>query len=72
LVARITDKNIPFGGSWTYDLEPSGEGTKLTITENGEVYSPAFRFMSKYLFGHTKTIVTYLNQLEKHVAKGGN
>ncbi len=41
LVRRIADKNLPFGGSWTYEVEPVAGGAALRITENGEVYNPA-------------------------------
>ena len=27
VVSRITDKSLPFGGSWTYELTPAGGGT---------------------------------------------
>jgi len=67
LVTRIADRSLPFGGSWTYVLTPSGTGTQLTITENGEVYNPLFRFMSRFVFGHTATIETYLRDLQRHL-----
>ena len=62
-VAYIADKGLPFGGSWDYRIEPEGTGSKLTITENGEVYNPIFRFVSRYLMGHTATIDKYLAAL---------
>ena len=67
LVTRIITPDLPFGGSWTYELTPSGEGCILTITENGEVYNPMFRFMSKYMFGHETTMKGYLEDLKKRV-----
>ena len=67
LVTRIADRSLPFGGSWTYVLTPSGTGTQLTITEHGEVYNPLFRFMSRFVFGHTATIETYLRDLQRHL-----
>lgn len=63
LVANIADKGLPFGGSWDYKLEPEGSGTRITITENGEVYNPLFRFVSRYMMGHTATIDKYLKSL---------
>ena len=65
LVTRISDKSLPFGGTWTYDLKPSSEGTELTITEDGEVYNPLFRFVSKFMIGHTATIDQYIDALKK-------
>lgn len=65
LVARITDKSLPFGGSWTYDLEPAAGGTRLTIREDGEVYNPVFRFVSQFVVGHHSTIDRYIEALQK-------
>ncbi len=64
LVTRISDPKLPFGGSWTYRLEPAGTAaTDLTITENGEVYNVIFRFMARFIFGYNKSIETYLQDL---------
>ena len=67
LVTRIADRSLPFGGSWTYDLTPSGNGTRLVITEHGEVYNPLFRFMSRFVFGHTATIERYVKDLDAYL-----
>jgi uncharacterized protein YndB with AHSA1/START domain len=66
LVTRILDTNLGYSGSWTYVFAPEGAGTRLTITEHGEVSNVIFRFLSKYAFGHTATIDTYLGSLAKH------
>jgi hypothetical protein len=66
IVTRIADKTLPFGGSWTYELSPQDGGTRLVITENGEVYNPLFRFMSRFVLGHTATIDKYLEDLGRH------
>ncbi len=63
LVTRIADPNLPFGGTWTFDIEPVEGGATLRITENGEVRPALFRFMSRYIFGHTATLETYLKHL---------
>lgn len=67
---RIDDPGQPFGGTWTYELKPEGEGTSLTITEDGEVYNPLFRFMFNFVFSKTKTLETYLAALQKRVSGG--
>ena len=36
-VTRIDDPEQPFGGTWTWELAPEGRGTKVTITERGEL-----------------------------------
>ena len=63
LVTRIADKNLPYGGSWTYEIQPESDGSSLRITENGEVYNPVFRFVSRFIMGHTATIDAGLKAL---------
>lgn len=69
IVNRIADPGLPFGGSWTYDVAPEGTGSALTITENGEVYNPLFRFVSRFVMGHTATIDQYVVDLRKRLGE---
>jgi hypothetical protein len=62
-VTAIVKKGLPFGGTWTYEFAPSGAETKLTITERGEVYNPFFRFVSRFVMGHTKSIDDFMAAL---------
>ena len=64
LVNRIADPKLPFGGSWTYEITPAASGCSLTITEDGEVYNPLFRFVSRFIMGHAATINTYFKDLQ--------
>jgi len=66
IVNRIADAKLPFGGSWTYEIAPGANGTELTITENGEVYNPLFRFVSRFIMGHTATIEKYQRDMVKY------
>ncbi len=68
LTVRIADPDLPFGGTWTYELAPEGSGTRLTITERGEVYNPFFRFMSRFVFGHTASIDRFAAALTAHLS----
>jgi hypothetical protein len=63
LVTRIASTELPFGGTWTFEIAPAEEGATLRITETGEIYSPFFRFMSRFIFGYTSTLETYLKDL---------
>jgi uncharacterized protein YndB with AHSA1/START domain len=63
LVVRIADPKLPFGGSWNYVFEPTGDGTLLHITEDGEVYNPLFRFMQRVIFGPYGTLERYQRDL---------
>lgn len=69
LVARIADTNLAFGGSWTYELKSGGsDRTTLSITEDGDVYNPIFRFVSCYLIGQSTTIEHYLDDVGKRLS----
>ncbi len=63
LVARIADPSLPYGGSWTYVIAPDGGGSRVTITEDGVVYNPVFRFVSRFVFGYHATQEEYLRAL---------
>ena len=68
LVGRIADAKLPFSGTWTYEIVPDGIGSRLTITENGEIYNPMFRFMARFILGYEGTIRSYMSSLEKRLA----
>ncbi len=59
----IADKNLPFGGTWTWSLQLQSDGCLVTITEEGEIYNPLFRFVWRFVMGYTSTIDGYLSRL---------
>ena len=65
MVTRITDTDLGYAGKWTYVFAAEGSNTRVTITEDGVVSNVLFRFLSRYAFGHTATIDTYLTSLGK-------
>lgn len=67
LVLRIADKDLPFGGTWTYEVAPAPNGATLRITENGEIYNPLFRVLARFVFGYESTIASYLAAIEKRL-----
>ena len=72
LVTRILNTDLGYSGKWTYEFLPEGEGTRVKITEDGEVSNVLFRFMSRYVFGHTATLDTYLTSLAKRFGENVN
>jgi len=69
MVTRIADPHLPFGGTWTYEIVPAVDGgSTLTITENGEVYNPIFRFISRYVMGYTASMDRYLEALRNKMS----
>lgn len=63
MVRELTDLDGPFSGRWEIDIAPTPEGSKITITEIGKVSNPLFRFVSKYVIGHTTFMERYLKGL---------
>ncbi|MCZ6857779.1 MAG: hypothetical protein O7F70_07230, partial [Gemmatimonadetes bacterium] len=65
LVMRIADDRLPFGGTWTYEIHEEAGGSRITITEDGEIYSPFFRVMSRFFLGYHGTQESYLTALSE-------
>jgi uncharacterized protein YndB with AHSA1/START domain len=59
-VTRIVGET-DFGGTWTMEIVPTSGGSRLTITERGEIYNPIFRTLAKFVFGHTSTMESCLD-----------
>jgi len=65
MVTRILDTDLGYSGKWTYVFALENGGARVTITEDGEVSNALFRFMSRYVFGHTATLDAYLSALAR-------
>jgi len=64
LVTRIdSPSGAAFGGAWTYDIAPTTEGTRVTVTERGWIANSIFRFMSRFIFGYHGSQESYLRAL---------
>ncbi len=63
LVTRIADERLPYGGTWTYEVEEDAGGSRVTITEDGEIYNPIFRVVSRFFLGYHATQRSYLRAL---------
>ena len=48
LVTKIVDET-QFGGTWTFEIVQTPSGSRLTITERGEIYNVVFRALSKFV-----------------------
>jgi uncharacterized protein YndB with AHSA1/START domain len=71
MVTRILDTDLGYSGQWTYTFASESDGTRVTIREDGEVSNVLFRFMSRYVFGHTATMDSYLKSLAAHFGEHG-
>jgi uncharacterized membrane protein len=65
IVTRIADLDLGYSGAWTYNFTKEAAGTRVQITEAGEVSNILFRFLSRFVFGHTGTMEKYLTALGK-------
>jgi uncharacterized protein YndB with AHSA1/START domain len=65
LVTRIAAEDLPFSGTWTYELTTSVTGTTLTLTEDGEIHNPLFRLMARFVLGYHATLDAYLQALAR-------
>jgi hypothetical protein len=60
----VKDSGNMFSGQWTFEITPVGSGGSiLEITERGEVPNPFFRFVSRFIMGHSKSIEQYMTAL---------
>ena len=65
LVARIVGENLPFGGTWTFDITSVADGATLRITERGYITNPVFRFVSRFILGYSREMEKYLRSLAR-------
>jgi hypothetical protein len=63
MVRELTDLEGPFSGRWEIDIQPTPTGSNVKVTEIGKVSNPFFRFVSKYIIGHTTFMERYLKGL---------
>lgn len=67
LTQTIIDDNGPFSGMWTFVAEPSGTGTKLSLTEVGRIKSPIPRFVLQHMYGYDYYLKGFLASVAKKV-----
>src|SRR3954471_16953011 len=67
LVTRVTEKEKNFGGTWTIVIAAVPEGADLTITEDGWVANPIFRFVSRFVIGHHSTMDAMLKKVNSEL-----
>jgi uncharacterized protein YndB with AHSA1/START domain len=66
LVRLIARDDLPFGGTWTYELADAGPGaTRLTLTEDGFINPPIFRAVARWFLGLDTTMKDFLLHFEK-------
>ena len=61
--SQITDDDLGYSGEWQYVITATESGTRLTITETGQVGNPVFRFFGTHFVGFTRGIDAFLRDL---------
>jgi hypothetical protein len=69
LVSRVKETEKMFGGTWTVVSAPVPDGSALTITEDGWVANPIFRFVSRFIVGHHATMDGILKNVAKELGE---
>jgi hypothetical protein len=66
-VTRIVGET-DFGGTWTMQIVPTSAGSRLTITERGEIYNPIFRTLARFVFGYTSSMESCLAAAQRRLS----
>jgi hypothetical protein len=67
MVTRIADSGLPFGGTWTWEIARDGRGSRVTVTERGEIKLPPLRAATRFVFGYSATMDAYLEALGRRL-----
>ncbi len=68
LVVDIADPDLPFGGTWTYQLSATSKGSRLQITEDGFVKPAMYRFFMIFM-DPASTMTKYLTFLGRKLGE---
>lgn len=67
--SQIADEDLGYSGEWEFVITPTERGTRVTITESGQVGNPIFRFFGTHFVGFTREIDAYLRDLALHLGE---
>ncbi|SMF93857.1 Polyketide cyclase / dehydrase and lipid transport [Methylomagnum ishizawai] len=65
LVTQIDNDGLPLAGAWTYEFEPDGTGTLLTLTEWESIHHPLLRFFDRFVLSYHGVMDVYLTALAR-------
>ncbi len=63
LVSAVADTSQGFGGTWTFIVEPTPNGARVTITEVGNIDNLLIRFLAHRFFDLHASQQTFLRDL---------
>ena len=62
LIRAIEEDYGPFIGSWTYDITPQGQGSRVVLTEHADWGNPVFRLVVR-IRGRARDLEKHLEDL---------
>jgi len=65
--ARVLDRDLAYTREWSWRLTSTGDGTRVTMTERGEVPNVISRFIVAHITGHARGVDRYLKDLTHRV-----
>jgi uncharacterized protein YndB with AHSA1/START domain len=68
LVREIVGDNLPFGGTWTYELVEENGATRMTLTEDGYIKPPFFRAVARLFMKPDATMRDFEKNFTAYVA----
>lgn len=69
LVLMASSLDLPFSGTWTYELTEVEGGTRLRLTEAATIDNPVVRFVAHTFVDPADTAETYLVDLGQHLGE---
>ena len=67
LVREIVGDDLPFGGTWTYDLAEDAGATRVTLREDGFVKPPLFRAIARLFMKPDATMRDFEKNFTRYV-----
>ncbi|MBC8087093.1 MAG: SRPBCC family protein [Phycisphaerae bacterium] len=66
---KITDDDLGYSAEWQFVISAIDTGSRVTVTETGEVGNPIFRFFGTHFIGYTSGIDAFLTELALHLGE---
>ena len=68
LVREIVGPDLPFGGTWTYELVADRAATRIKLTEDGFIKPPLFRAIARLFLKPDATMRDFEQHFTAHLA----
>ncbi len=72
VLRALPGRRAIFAGTWTFELASEDEGTRVTLTEAGEVSSPIARLFARHVLGEGANVERTLADLRSHFVSGAS